>query len=65
MTPAETAEAIAALEERTKLLLEHTDKMRAHIEAHEFEMAVREAEALAVYCKGAGVMANRIVGANV
>jgi hypothetical protein len=65
MTPTDAIKAIAALEDRTKVLLEHTDKMRAHIEAHEFEMAAKEAERLALYCKGADKMAQRLADANI
>lgn len=49
-----------ALLERAKLLMEHADKMRQHIEAHEFDLAAQEAGALELYCSGASDWANRI-----
>lgn len=51
---------IIVLEARVAELLEHADKMRAHIEAHEFDAAAIEAAALELYCKGTNTMANRI-----
>jgi hypothetical protein len=65
MTTTEAVNAITALEERTNLLLEHTDKMRAHIEAHEFELAAQEADALEMYCRGAGKMAQRLADSKI
>lgn len=50
----------AKLEERVAMLLQHTDKMREHIVAHEFSLAADEARALEIYCNGATVMANRL-----
>ena len=52
-----------ALESRVTLLLEHTDRMRAHIEAHEFDLAKHEAEALALYCSRTNRMANKLADA--
>lgn len=54
---------VAGLEARVVELLAHTDKMRGHIEAHEFDLAAQEAGALELYCKGANTWANRIADA--
>lgn len=48
------------LEARVAELLERTDALKKHIEAHEFDMARLEAEGLALYCAGTNKMANRI-----
>lgn len=51
------------LEERVAFLLEHVDKMRKHIEGHEFSLAAMEAGGLELYCKGANSFANRLADA--
>ena len=59
-----TENAVAELEARVALLLAHTDRLRQHIEAHEFDRAAIEASALELYCKGANAFANRIADAH-
>lgn len=56
-------DAIAELEARVALLLAHTDRIHAQIEAHEFDLAATGADALALYCKGANSFANRLADA--
>ena len=52
------------LEARVAELLEHADRMRAHIEAHEFDMASLEARGLALYCHDTNRMANALADAS-
>ena len=54
----------ADLEDRVAELLEHADKMRAHINAHEFDLAALEARALELYCRGTNSMANAVADAS-
>lgn len=54
---------VTGLDGMVKLLLERADKMRLHIESHEFSLAEIEANALALYCAGANELANRIADA--
>ena len=55
---------MAELDARVAELLAHSDKMRAHIKAHEFDLAALEARALELYCRGTNNMANTLADAS-
>ena len=55
---------MAELDARVAELLAHADKMRAHIKAHEFDLAALEARALELYCRGTNSMANALADAS-
>lgn len=55
---------MADIDARVAELLAHADKMRAHIKAHEFDLAALEASALELYCRGTNSMANALADAS-